>query len=200
MHSCYWKGHFVYFSGGDCVLPLPTLPFLTSQVVPVGGQPFQTVSRPLVFNQRLFDFMHCFTFTASVLLMARQGWKQPGAYVKIVPARGRVQCVPGVQDITSKTQTHKRSYTNTHAHIHKSRPKYCTLLAYLGRPCPAVDLNMHDSPRIPCSAASVPSVRWPTHKTMEKQASHLNTLPAYPVIDDKYLAMKGHYNLENSRM
>lgn len=89
---------------------LPPL-FLASRGVLVGGQPLQTVSRPVVFNQRLFDFMHCFTFTASVLLMARPGWKQPRAHAKIVPARGRVQCVPGVQDFTSKTQTRKQTHT-----------------------------------------------------------------------------------------
>ncbi len=120
MHSCYWKGHFVYFSGGDCVLPLPTLPFLTSQVVPVGGQPFQTVSRPLVFNQRLFDFMHCFTFTASVLLMARQGDESSPELMWKLCLRGEeYNACQGYKILQAKhrltnahTQTHTRTYTN----------------------------------------------------------------------------------------
>lgn len=32
----------------------------------------------------------------------------------------------------------------------------CTLFAYLGQPCPAVDLNMHDYPSNPCSTALRP--------------------------------------------
>lgn len=64
----------------------------------------------------------------------------------------------------------------------------CTLLAYLGQPCPAVDLNMHDYPSLPCSTAPVSR-----HRHFQKQnthASNLNMLPQSPVIDNKYIPIK----------
>lgn len=68
------------------------------------------------------------------------------------------QHVPEAQENTSKT----------HTGVHISGPESCMLCAYLGRLCPAVNLNMHESPRIPFSAAPVP-MHWPIRRFAKKK-------------------------------
>jgi len=73
----------------------------------------------------------------------------------------------------------------------------CTLFAYLGQPCPAVDLNMHDNPSYPCSTTLCPG----TSPFSEKEYACISfEYVTAPVIHDKYMSMYNIYRVNDGEI
>lgn len=72
-------------------------------------------------------------------------------------------------------------------HGKQSTLECCTLCAYLGQPCPAVDLNMHDYPSYPRSTTLCPDTS-PFSKKDDTCISF--EYVTGPVIHNKYMFMR----------